>query len=144
MLQNKPTTYDYIILGAGCAGLSLLMRILQTPQLAHKKILLVDKAPKNTNDRTWCFWEKEDGFFDNIVYKKWNQLLFASEQFQASLDIAPYQYKMIRGIDFYTHCFTTIQQHPNVQIMYDEIIEFSSTQITLATAKKQTLPVATF
>ncbi len=132
-LQNEQETYDYIILGAGCAGLSLLMRILNTHGLSGKKILLIDKKPKVTNDRTWCFWEKEAGFFDNIVFKKWSQLVFASGDYVTSLSIAPYNYKMIRGIDLYVHCFKEISKHSNVEVIYDDILLFSSEKITLAT-----------
>lgn len=132
-LQRKPSTYDYIILGAGCAGLSLLMRFLQTPELVHKKILLIDKQPKITNNRTWCFWEKESGFFDSIVYKKWSHLLFASNDVATSLSIEPYAYKMIRGIDLYNYCFEEISKYPNVEVIYEEILQFTSEKITLAT-----------
>ncbi len=130
-LQNNQTTYDYIILGAGCAGLSLLMRLLHTPKLNNKKIVLIDKKSKTSNDRTWCFWENENGFFDSIVYKKWDKLSFESNVYSAPLTIAPYQYKMIRGIDFYNYCFDTINQQSNVEIIYDDIIEFSSKKIML-------------
>ena len=68
--------YDYIIAGAGCAGLSLLYRMLQDPNLNQKKILVLDKAPKNNNDRTWCFWEKDDGIFEEIVIHEWKSLEF--------------------------------------------------------------------
>lgn len=130
-LQTNQAKYDYIILGAGCAGLSLLMRIVATPELANKKILLIDKKPKTSNDRTWCFWEEGDGFFESIVQKKWKQLLFQSDQFSTQLDISSYQYKMIRGIDFYNYCFEQISQHSNVEIIYDDIVKFSSKTITL-------------
>lgn len=124
--------YDYIFLGAGCAGLSLLMRLIDCGLAAGKKILLIDKAPKNTNDRTWCYWEKEKGFFESIVYRKWDGLIFRSDNFSELLDIAPYQYKMIRGIDFYTYCFGEIQKHSNITVLYDEILSFDAGAIRLS------------
>jgi lycopene beta-cyclase len=60
--------YDYIIAGAGAAGLSLLTRMIACGKFSDKKILIIDKAAKTVNDRTWCFWEKEQGFFEDIVY----------------------------------------------------------------------------
>ena len=44
--------YDFIIAGSGCAGLSLLYKILLEPTLQNKSILIIDKDIKNTNDRT--------------------------------------------------------------------------------------------
>ncbi|MDF2187161.1 lycopene cyclase family protein [Paraflavitalea sp. CAU 1676] len=113
--------YDYIIAGAGCAGLSFLVRLLQTEQYNQQKILLIDRAPKTTNDRTWCFWEKEAGYFDAIVYKKWQQLWFNHPTFSTRYSIEPYSYKMIRAIDFYQYSFSVVDKYPNVTIVYEPI-----------------------
>lgn len=115
------TRFDYIIAGAGCAGLSLLMRILDAPALAQKKILLTDRAPKNQDDRTWCFWEKGAGYFENIVHHRWDQLMVRHYKGEVALNMDGYAYKMIRGIDFYNHCFNRIKKHPQVQVLYGEI-----------------------
>ncbi|MBI1779880.1 MAG: lycopene cyclase [Sphingobacteriales bacterium] len=125
-------SYDYIILGAGCAGLSLLMRMIDSGQFADKRILLIDKEPKTKNDRTWCFWEKEKGFFEKIVYRKWDGLVFRSDNYSSLLDIAPYKYKMIQGIDFYNYCFSEINKQENVDVIYDEIKSFDASVIQLA------------
>lgn len=108
-------------MGAGCASLSLLTRMLKSGKFADRKILLIDRESKNQNDRTWCYWENGEGFFENIVYKRWDQISFLSEDFSSSFDISPYQYKMVRGIDFYKYCFTEIGQHENVEIVYATI-----------------------
>lgn len=112
--------FHYIIAGAGCAGLSFLVRLLQTGQ-SHKKILLIDKAPKTVNDRTWCFWEKDPGLFEPIVYKSWKQLRLFDSASASLYNIDPYTYKMIRGIDFYQYCFDIIRKYPNVTIEYANI-----------------------
>ena len=113
--------YDYIIIGAGCAGLSLLMRMMRSGALNNRSLLLVDKSPKRSNDRTWCFWEQQPGFFEEVVCKKWDQLSFASPGFSGPLQIRPYQYKMIRSLDFYNYCFEEIGRHPNVDVVYWEL-----------------------
>ena len=113
--------YDFIILGAGAAGLSLLMRMISHPNFSEKKVLLIDKDAKNKNDRTWCFWEVEKGFFENVIHKKWDQVSFYSSKFERDIDIRPYQYKMIRGIDFYEHCFNEINNHSNIDIVYGDV-----------------------
>jgi lycopene beta-cyclase len=106
--------FDYCLTGAGCAGLSLLMRMLSEPALQKKKILLVDRDPKTANDRTWCFWEKGEGFFEPVVYRRWERLWFHDEGQARLLDTHPYVYKMIRGADFYNYCFETIRRFRNV------------------------------
>ena len=113
--------YDYIFCGAGCAALSLVMRMIKSGKFTDKRILLIDKGPKTKNDRTWCFWERQNGFFENIVHKKWDRLSFFSDGFSNTMDISPYEYKMIRGIDFYDHCFSEIAKHGNVEIHYGDL-----------------------
>lgn len=119
-LSNSPK-YDYIIAGAGCAGLSLAVHMVQSGKFSNKKILLVDKAPKRENDRTWCFWQQEESLFESLVSKNWNRLWFYGEDFTSQLDIRPYQYKMIRGIDFYEHCFQVIRSNRNFDILFGNI-----------------------
>lgn len=110
--------YDIIICGAGLAGLSLAVHLLRSGKFTDKKILLIDNKEKNTNDRTWCFWEKESGLFEEIVYRKWNHVWFHSENFSRLLDLSPYEYKMVRSIDFYNYCFNIIRQQENFEIHY--------------------------
>lgn len=109
--------YDYIIAGAGCAGLSLLMRMMNDPFFASKKILVVDAETKNANDRTWCFWESKPDIFESIVHHQWKSLNFFATTFSGSLSINPYTYKMIQGIDFYQFVMNTAAQHSNVEFL---------------------------
>ena len=107
--------YDYIIAGAGCAGMSLLMRMMSDPFFASKKILVVDADEKQQNDRTWCFWETAPDLFEPIVHHQWKKLDFYSNHFSSELSIEPYTYKMIKGIDFYNHVKTNIAASPNIE-----------------------------
>ena len=104
--------YDYIIIGAGAAGLMLADAMISDDFFSGKSILLLDKDSKQTNDRTWCFWEKGEGQFDSIVHKKWNHIYFAGKQFSKRFNINPYTYKMVHGIDFYTSLLQRIEAHP--------------------------------
>lgn len=118
--------YDYIIAGAGCAGLSLLVHMIRSGRLGNKKILLIDRHRKKQNDRTWCFWETEPGLFEPIVYRQWEQTWFHGQDFSSLLQLAPYTYKLIRGIDFYEHCLAVIRLQPNIDILQAEVREVYS------------------
>ena len=121
ILNNSNVKYDYIIAGSGCAGLSLLHKILQTPSLQNKSILVIDKDQKKSNDRTWCFWEKNPGPFESIVYAKWNKLEFLSTDFKKELNLESYTYKMIQGIDFYNFTINYAKKFKNVSFVQESI-----------------------
>lgn len=113
--------FDYIITGSGCAGLSLLHRMMLHPFFTNKQILVIDQSQKNSNDRTWCFWEQQQGTFEEIVYHKWQQLDFYSNHFSARYDILPYEYKMIRGVDFYNYVLEKAKQSRNIHFYYGKV-----------------------
>ena len=119
--------YDYIITGGGCAGLSLVMRMLNEPHISTKRILIIDKDDKKKNDRTWCYWEKGTGFFDGIIYRKWEKAWFHGEDYSSLKPLGPYAYKMIRGIDFYQHCHGIIASSPNVELFLGEMTGIANT-----------------
>lgn len=122
--------YDYIIAGAGCAGLSLLYSILKEPKLQSATILVIDKDDKKNNDRTWCFWEKENGFFEEIIHAKWQKLAFLSTDFSKELDLEKYTYKMIRGLDFYDFVLNFAKKFTNVTFIKDNIVAINSDENT--------------
>jgi lycopene beta-cyclase len=121
----KQKRYDYIIAGAGCAGLSLAYYLSQS-SLKNKSVLLIDKQLKVVNDRTWCFWEKGLNDLETIVCCKWPQVYFHGTNFSAALNLAPYQYKMIRSIDFYQFVQQAIARQPNIEFLLGNISQVTS------------------
>lgn len=95
--------------------------MIREPFFRDKKILVIDQSPKNTNDRTWCFWEKEAGLFEPIVHHRWNKIGFYSNRYSAELEIAPYQYKMIRSSDLYAYVREEAEKHPNIEWRYARV-----------------------
>jgi lycopene beta-cyclase len=126
MASSTHHDYDFIITGTGCAGLSLIVHMIQSGQFAEKKILLVDKEKKNKNDRTWCFWETKPGIFDEIVFRRWDKAWVHSEGFSRSMELLPYHYKLIKGIDFYNYCFKLISEQKNIYVLKGEVQEVVS------------------
>ncbi len=111
------------------------MRLIQTPSLANTSILIIEQDVKVQNDRTWCFWEKKEGFFENIVHHRWNELLFHSSTQTIPLQIQPYQYKMIRGKDFYQYCKQQLQNHQQVTWLEASVtdVKMNNNQATVYT-----------
>jgi lycopene beta-cyclase len=118
--------YDFIIAGAGCAGYSLLYHLLQDPVLSQKKILVVDANFNKGNDRTWCFWEDQAGPFESIVCKKWSNIEVLKGNMHRSLPTAPFEYKMIQGVDFYRYVSDFAKGFDNVEWVTSKILNIDS------------------
>ncbi len=116
--------YHYIFTGSGLSALMTVYEMLSSGKFNDKSILLIDENTKKVNDRTWCFWD-EDNLFYNIVSKKWNQAIFANEKFNRVLELAPYQYKKINGLDFYELVFKKISEHKNIHFLNQKIVDFT-------------------
>lgn len=113
--------FDYIIAGGGCSGRSLALRMLPYLKTSNKQVLLVDKLSKKENDRTWCFWEKQPDVFESVVFRKWSHLSFASSACCQELDIHPYQYKMIRGADFYAYTEQQLSESSHIKMVQGNV-----------------------
>ena len=125
-------SYDIIIVGGGASGLSLASRLARSP-LRDRSILIVEKDAKDKNDRTWCFWANQPWFFDDIVYRSWNQLQVLGEHFEKTLDLHEYRYNMIRGIDFYRFSRRIVSECPHVEFLRGtvELIEDGDQRATV-------------
>ncbi|GIV66270.1 MAG: lycopene cyclase [Bellilinea sp.] len=115
--------FDFILAGGGAAGLSLALRLLQA--FPHKKILILDRTPKQTNDRTWCFWSAHPSPYPSATFRAWEQLAFIGANFSATFTLSPYHYYLIRGIDFYRHAYSILNGSPTVQFEYGEVEDIS-------------------
>ncbi len=130
--------YDYIILGAGAAGLMLARAMAADPWFHTKSILLIDKDQKDKNDRTWCFWEEGEGSFDHLLSRRWEHIYFRSSNINKRLPIAPYSYKMLRAKDFYRDHLDVINRAPNIELLQDTIekIEENDAVVSVTTTAK--------
>jgi len=106
---------DYIIAGGGASGLSLALRLVDSTKLNNKQIIIIDKDSKQLNDRTWCFWEDGKGYFDAIIFHKWQHLRIDGDGDTLIRDISPYDYKMLRAKDFYAYAKSKLEKFSNVK-----------------------------
>lgn len=107
--------FDIIFAGAGLSGLTLALELARRPAFQGKKMLLIDRDRKQQNDRTWCFWASDEEPLPPVVFKSWDGCRFFASGFETDMDIAPYRYRMVRGIDFYQWALAELERFPNVQ-----------------------------
>ena len=115
--------YDYIIVGGGASGLMSAYRMSKDVFFDDKTILILDKVKKNSNDKTWCYWETENDEWNDIASASWNNIIFKSELYKTKESIAPYRYKMIRSKDFYSKIFTHLKTKPNITFQLANVLD---------------------
>jgi len=104
--------YDYLLVGGGAAGLSLAYHLAQEPRLAGKRVLLIEPAAKDQNDRTWSFWADEPGLFDEVATHEWHAIAFRSPSFERTFNLKKYTYRTLRGLDFYQFVHRALDARP--------------------------------
>ena len=127
--------YNYIFAGSGLSALMTVYKIVQSGKFSDKSILLLDENSKKSNDRTWCFWSEKNENWEPIINKKWNSALFANQDFKIDINLNPYKYNQIRGLDFYNFVFDVISKQENITFVNQKVIDYeeSENQITLQT-----------
>lgn len=115
--------FHYIFTGSGLSALMTVYEMILSGRFQDKTILLLDENPKKTNDRTWCFWDSNT-IFPNQVSTKWNSAWFKNTAFERKLNLDPYQYKMIKGLDFYNLIFDLISKQENIHFVNQKVLDF--------------------
>jgi hypothetical protein len=123
--------FDYIFSGSGLSALMTVYKMAQSGKFANKTILLLDENSKKTNDRTWCFWSENKTIWKDLISKNWDSAMFADDHFKRNLDLKPYRYNMIRGLDFYNSIFTKIAGQENIIFRNEKVIEMEETENTI-------------
>ncbi|GGF27483.1 lycopene cyclase [Flavobacterium limi] len=102
-----------------------IYKMIQSGKFTDKSVLLLDENAKKTNDRTWCFWSENQTLWDSVISKKWDSALFANEDFRRNLDLKPYQYNQIRGLDFYNFVLDEISKHSKITFLNEKVTDIN-------------------
>lgn len=120
--------YDYIFTGSGLSALMTVYKMILSQKFQTKSILLLDENAKQTNDRTWCFWEQKETLWENSISKKWNSVLFANADFKRNLELHPYQYNKIQGLDFYNQLLELIVNQKNIDFVQEKVLAIEESE----------------
>ncbi|MGB6268207.1 MAG: lycopene cyclase family protein [Olleya sp.] len=129
------THYDYIIVGNGLAGLQLALALSKDPFFKQKQIALIDVDTKSINDKTWSFWETGNGKWETVTHQKWQNAKVITSKKNIELKLAPYTYKTIRAIDFYTEAKAHLSQQENISFLVEQVTSVKENKMVLVTTK---------
>lgn len=107
-------TYDYIVIGAGAAGMQVLAQICSDSFFGDKSVLVIDSDSKRSNDRTWCWWQREESSWDRLLTKKWGRVEVRNGRGTQKMDVSNIPYKMLHAASFYDAVRTEIGKHSGI------------------------------
>jgi lycopene beta-cyclase len=116
--------YDIIVTGLGCAGLSFVYHLLNSP-LKTQKILLIDNDPKLKNDRTWCYWSKNplEIHPKNAPIVFWENVSLSQGRESIDKSLGDLKYYQIKSSDFYASVIEKIRATTSITWLLDSVID---------------------
>jgi lycopene beta-cyclase len=110
-----PADVELLIVGGGCAGLSLAMQLAKRQQRAPRTLILEQRAHYG-NDRTWCFWGDDTTPFATLATHQWRTVSVRNGGRVAQLDCSQTPYRMLSSEQFYTAAVAALTDAPQLQL----------------------------
>ena len=93
--------FDYIIIGGGCAGLSLAYELEINEKLKNKTLAIIEPRTEYKKDKTWSFWKVTAHNFDDCIKKSWDNFSVNIPKKTNHLECNIYPYQSIDSGLFY-------------------------------------------
>ena len=129
--MSTPSAYDLIIIGGGCAGLSLASNLAKLPG-AVPKVLVIEQRLQYRNDRTWCFWDTANAACKSLVTHAWPTFRIKDKQQAHAYDALKHPYLMLASDVFYNQALADIDRCSNTQLLLGEEIIGSAVKVNQA------------
>lgn len=106
---------DVVILGAGCAGLSLASRL--AAGASPLRVIALETRTDYVDDRSWCFWSPLQHDLSHLVSHSWDSWRFSSRDGRSYTHSTPgVAYQYVRSIDVYDDAVARIRRSTNVTL----------------------------
>ena len=107
--------FDYVILGGGCAGLSLAYQLDINNKIKNKTLAIVEMREEYKRDKTWSFWKVTDHNFDDCIIKSWNNFTINIKSETYEVLNKEYPYQTIDSGLFYQKILKQLKQNKNIE-----------------------------
>lgn len=114
--------FDLIILGGGCAGLSLATRVASAVPFSIRT-LIVEGRTSYTNDRTWCFWGADSSAVAHPIEHQWGKMRITSGNRTVLADCSSMPYQMLPAGSFYDAALSVISTAKNIKLKLDTAVQ---------------------
>jgi lycopene beta-cyclase len=106
--------FDYVIIGGGCAGLSLAYELETHEKLKNKTLAIIETRPDYKRDKTWSFWKVAPHNFDDCVKKSWENFSINIPNKTNHIECKDYPYQSIDSGLFYEKINNKLKENRNI------------------------------
>ena len=111
--------FDYVIIGGGCAGLSLAYELEIHEKLKNKTLAIIEPREEYKRDKTWSFWKVVPHNFDDCVKKSWENFSINIPGKTNYLECKNYPYQSIDSGLFYKKINNRLKENKNISFFRD-------------------------
>jgi lycopene beta-cyclase len=87
--------YDFVIIGAGCSGLSLLYEMNKSNILKNKTCAVFDKRKQFSKDKIWSYWNVFEHSFSDCLLNRWDKVVASQrESIEIPLGLETFYFKL--------------------------------------------------
>ncbi len=112
--------FDYVIIGGGCAGLSLAYELEIHNKLENKTLAIIEPRSEYKRDKTWSFWKVIPHNFDDCVKKSWKNFSINIPSKYKHIDCNNFPYQTIDSGLFYEKINNKLKENKNI-VFYKNI-----------------------
>ena len=106
--------FDYIIIGGGCAGLSLAYELETNRKLKDKSLAIIEPREEYKRDKTWSFWKVIHHNFEDCVKKSWDNFTINIPGNTKHIECKNTPYQTIDSGLFYSKIINTLKKNKNI------------------------------
>jgi lycopene beta-cyclase len=115
--------FDYIIIGAGCSGLSLAFEMNANNLFENKTCAIIDKRENFNSDKIWSYWGVDTHSFNDCLINKWNKFIVKNNNEEIILNCEDFEYQSIDSGKFYKKILDNLSTNQNVKFFLNKSID---------------------
>jgi lycopene beta-cyclase len=115
--------FDYIIVGAGCSGLSLAYEMNTKNLFNDKTCAIIDKRKEFYRDKIWSYWNIYEHSFYDCLINKWDKFCIKKAQDEIILNCENFQYQSIDSQKFYKKILENLNSNKNIKLILNKSVD---------------------
>ena len=117
--------FDYVIIGGGCAGLSLAYELEIHEKFKNKTLAIIEPRNDYIRDKTWSFWKVAAHNFEDCVKHSWSNFSINIPNQTKYIECDNFPYQSIDSGLFYQKIINTLKKNTNIHF-FKNINEIST------------------